>query len=95
LAGGEGVTHTELVPAALVQGSRLARRAVAFALDDELSIDDAADRLFKLAAGDVDVLTRALDHVRSLALIPRNEGYAPTNERAMQALTIALERTTA
>jgi hypothetical protein len=94
LAGDEDVTHTDLVPAALVHGNRLARRAAAFALDDEISIDDAANRLFKLAAGDADVLTRALDHVRSLALIPRNEGYAPTNARAMQALTIALERTT-
>jgi hypothetical protein len=39
-------------------------------------------------------LTCALDHVRSLASIPRNEGYAPTNNRAMRALAIALERTT-
>ena len=88
------MTHAELVPAAIVHGKRLARRAAAFALDDEISIDDAADRLFKLAAGDESILTCALDHVRSLASIPRNEGYAPANNRAMRALTIALERTT-
>jgi adenylate kinase len=72
------------VPSAIGRSEVLARRALAFALDESLSTDAAAEILLRLAAGDAATLELARAQVLSTA------ATGPVSKRAARALWTAL-----
>ena len=84
-----------LVPAAVSNGERLARRALGCALDEDLSTDNAAALLLELAACGRATPESALEEIDRRVRIETATANPLIVERAAQAIRIALQKSDA